>query len=164
MVASFRAFRGALASLALLVATMTSLPGTNAASLQAVSNFGANPSGARMFIYVPDNVTARPAVVVAVHYCSGSAQAYFSGTPYRQLSDTHGFIVIYPESPYSGGCWDVSSPATLRYEGGGSSNAIANMVRWTLERYSADADRVFVTGTSSGGMMTVTETSCSLYW
>ncbi|KAH6690270.1 acetylxylan esterase [Plectosphaerella plurivora] len=107
-----------------------------------------------MFIYVPDNVSACPAVVVAVHYCGGSAQAYFSGTPYRQLSDTHGFIVTYPESPYSGGCWDVSSQATLRYEGGGSSNAIANMVRWTLTQHSADAERRFVTGTSSGGMMT----------
>jgi acetylxylan esterase len=28
------------------------------------------------------------------------------------------------------------------------------MVRWTLEKYHADKDRVFVTGTSSGAMMT----------
>ncbi|KAG7128711.1 acetylxylan esterase A like protein [Verticillium longisporum] len=126
-----------------------------AASLQQITNFGANPSNAKMYIYVPDNVVATPPIVVAVHYCSGTAQAYFSGTPYRQLADQHGFIVIYPESPYSGTCWDVSSPASLTYEGGGNSNAIANMVRWTLSQHNGDAARVFVTGTSSGAMMTV---------
>ncbi|CRK09462.1 hypothetical protein BN1708_002164 [Verticillium longisporum] len=125
-----------------------------AASLQQITNFGANPSNAKMYIYVPDNVVATPPIVVAVHYCSGTAQAYFSGTPYRQLADQHGFIVIYPESPYSGTCWDVSSPASLTYEGGGNSNAIANMVRWTLSQHNGDAARVFVTGTSSGAMMT----------
>ena len=36
------------------------------ASLQQVSNFGENPSNIRMYIYVPDNVAANPAVIVAV--------------------------------------------------------------------------------------------------
>lgn len=36
------------------------------ASLQQVSNFGSNPSNIRMFIYVPDRVVAKPAVIVAV--------------------------------------------------------------------------------------------------
>ncbi|KAK4451396.1 putative acetylxylan esterase A [Podospora aff. communis PSN243] len=126
----------------------------SAASLQQVTNFGANTSGARMFIYVPDRLSAKPPVIVAIHYCTGTAQAYFSGSPYARLADRHGFIVIYPESPYSGGCWDVSSPATLAHNGGANSNSIANMVTWTLSQYSADASRVFVTGTSSGAMMT----------
>jgi acetylxylan esterase len=108
-----------------------------------------------MYIYVPDNVTSNPAVIVAVHYCTGTAQAYYSGTPYARLADPHGFIVVYPESPYDGGCWDVSSLASLRRDGGGSSNAIANMVRHTVQQYGADASKVFVSGTSSGGMMTV---------
>lgn len=36
------------------------------ASLQQVSNWGGNPSNIRMFTYVPDNVTANPAIIVAV--------------------------------------------------------------------------------------------------
>lgn len=125
------------------------------AALSQVTGFGPNSSNAKMFIYVPNKLAAKPAVVVAIHYCTGTAQAYYGGSPYAQLADQKGFIVIYPESPYSGTCWDVSSRQTLTHNGGGNSNSIANMVNYTLNKYSGDASKVFVTGTSSGGMMTV---------
>ena len=67
--------------------------------LQQVSNFGANPSNTKMYIYVPAQVAEKPAIVVAVHYCTGPAQAYYNGSPYARLADQKGFIVIYPESP-----------------------------------------------------------------
>ncbi|KAK7954301.1 carbohydrate esterase family 1 protein [Apiospora saccharicola] len=124
------------------------------ASLQQVSGFGSNPSGAKMFIYVPNNVASKPAVVVAIHHCQGTGTSYYQSTPYARLADQYGFIVIYPESPYSGTCWDVSSTATLTHNGGANSNSIANMVTYTLSKYSADASRVYVTGSSSGAMMT----------
>ncbi|KAI8189002.1 Efflux pump dotC [Colletotrichum sp. SAR 10_75] len=125
-----------------------------AASLQQVTSFGANPSGAKMYIYVPDKVAASPPIIVAIHYCSGTASAYYSNTPYKSYADQYGLIVIYPESPYSGTCWDVSSTASLTHNGGGNSNAIANMVTYTLNQYNGDKSKVFVTGTSSGAMMT----------
>lgn len=128
---------------------------SQAAQLEQVNDFGSNPSGVRMFIYVPDNLVPNPAVIVAVHYCTGTAQAYYQGSQYATLAEQHGFIVIYPESPYEGGCWDVSSDASLQHEGGGDSQGIAQMVTYTLGEYGADASRVFVTGTSSGAMMTV---------
>lgn len=137
-----------------LLTGLLAAPTVLAASLQQVTSFGSNPSGARMFIYVPDNLAPSAPIIVAIHYCTGTAQAYYTGTPYARLADKHGFIVIYPESPYSGSCWDVSSPATLSHDGGANSNSIANMVAYTLSQYSADASRVFVTGTSSGAMMT----------
>ncbi|KAK7995901.1 hypothetical protein PG991_015368 [Apiospora marii] len=124
------------------------------ASLQQVSGFGSNPSGAKMFIYVPNNVASKPAVVVAIHHCQGTGTSYYQSTPYARLADQYGFIVIYPESPYSGTCWDVSSTATLTHNGGANSNSIANMVTYTLSKYGADASRVYVTGSSSGAMMT----------
>lgn len=127
---------------------------TNAAALTRVTDFGSNPSGARMYIYVPDKLATNPAIITAIHYCTGTANAFYTGTPYASLADTHGFIVVYPESPYDGGCWDVSSPASLTRDGGGSSTAIANMVKYTLQKYSADKSRVFVAGLSSGAMMT----------
>jgi poly(3-hydroxybutyrate) depolymerase len=71
------------------------------------------------------------------------------------LAEQYGFIVVYPSSPHSGTCWDVSSKQTLTHEGGGDSNTIANMVKWVLSEYKADASKVFVTGSSSGAMMTV---------
>jgi acetylxylan esterase len=104
---------------------------------------------------VPNNLPSNPAIIVAIHYCTGSAQAYYSGTPYASLADQYGFIVIYPSSPYSGTCWDVSSTSTLTHNGGGNSNSIANMVTYTLSKYNGNASKVFVTGSSSGAMMTV---------
>ncbi|OAL50274.1 alpha/beta-hydrolase [Pyrenochaeta sp. DS3sAY3a] len=123
-------------------------------SLSQVTSFGNAPTKAAFYIYVPKKLAASPGIIVAVHYCTGTAQAYFSGSPYKGLSDQYGFIVIYPSSPHSGTCWDVSSKQTLSHEGGGDSNTIANMVKWTINEYKADASKVFVTGTSSGGMMT----------
>jgi acetylxylan esterase len=125
------------------------------ATLTRVNNFGSNPSGTRMYIYVPDNLQDNPPILTAIHYCTGTANAFYSGTPYARLADTHGFIVIYPESPNDGGCWDVASRATLTREGGADSNGIANMVRYTIQQYNADSSRVFLAGTSSGAMMTV---------
>jgi acetylxylan esterase len=104
---------------------------------------------------VPANVTTNPAILVAIHYCAGTAQDYYSGSPYAQLADEKGFIVIYPESPYDGTCWDVSSQSALTHDGGGDSNSIANMVTYTLAKYNGDSTKVFVTGSSSGAMMTV---------
>ena len=107
-----------------------------------------------MFIYVPDKLAANPPIIVAIHYCTGTAQAYFSGTRYASLADQYGFIVIYPDAPDSGGCWDVHSNQTLTHDAGGDSLAIASMVRYTISKYKADASKVFATGTSSGAMMT----------
>jgi acetylxylan esterase len=134
-----------------LVAPFLALCGlSTAASLQQVTNFGDNSSGTKMYTYVPDNLATNPAIIVAIHYCGGTATAYYSGTPYATLSEQYGFVVIYPESPYSGTCWDVSSDAALTHNGGADSNSIANMVTYTINKYDADSSRVFVTGTSSG--------------
>ncbi|GFF32628.1 probable acetylxylan esterase A [Aspergillus udagawae] len=125
-----------------------------AGSLEHVPDFGSNPTKVSMYIYVPKKLAAKPGIVVAIHYCTGTAQAYYTGSPYAKLAEQYGFIVIYPESPYEGKCWDVSSKATLTHNGGGNSNSIANMVTWTIKQYKADSSKVFVTGSSSGAMMT----------
>jgi acetylxylan esterase len=36
------------------------------ASLQQVSNFGTNPTKISMYIYVPDKIATKPAIIVAV--------------------------------------------------------------------------------------------------
>jgi len=125
------------------------------AQLTQVTNFGSNPTNTKMYIYVPDKLAAKPPVLVVAHYCTGTASAMFNGqgSPYHQLADQYGFIAIYPESPYSGTCWDVSSKKALSHNGGGDSNSIANMVTYTLSKYNGDASRVFITGASSGAMM-----------
>jgi poly(hydroxyalkanoate) depolymerase family esterase len=139
----------ALLGLALLAPRTAS-----AASLTEVTNFGSNPSGLRMFLYVPDNVKPHPAVLVAVHFCTGSGPVFFSSTEFASLANQHGFVVIYPSATRSGNCFDVSTPQSLAHNGSSDPVGIVSMVRFVLQNFGADASRVFVTGASSGGMMT----------
>lgn len=138
-----------------LLGSVSAVPLTKRAALTQVTDFAANnPTGTKMYIYVPDNLASNPPIIVAIHYCSGTAQAYYQGSPYAQLADQYGFAVIFPESPYEGTCWDVASQAALTHDGGGDSQAIADMVAYALDKYDGDASQVFVTGSSSGAMMT----------
>lgn len=102
------------ALLLLLAAVLFAAPTASArteaaptATLTEITDFGTNPSNLQMYLYVPDNVTAHPAVVVAVHYCTGSGPAMYNGTEWAQLADTYGFVVIYPSVTRSSKCFDV---------------------------------------------------------
>ncbi|TKW49620.1 putative acetylxylan esterase A [Colletotrichum tanaceti] len=125
------------------------------ATFTEVTDYGSNPTGTRMWLYVPRNLAAKPAVVVGIHWCSGSAQAYYQGSMWATNAEKYGYIVIYPQTPYTrDNCWDVASKMTLTHGGGGASNSIANMVSFVVAQYGADTSRVFATGISSGAMMT----------
>ncbi|MFE3830043.1 PHB depolymerase family esterase [Streptomyces sp. NPDC059092] len=129
-------------------------PAVRAAALTEVTGFGSNPSNLQMYLYVPATVTARPAVLVAVHYCGGSGPVFHSGTEFASLADRYGFIVVYPSVTRASKCFDVSSPQALRRGGGSDPVGIRSMVDWATRTYSADTGRVYVTGASSGAMMT----------
>ncbi|KAK5657244.1 hypothetical protein OQA88_3303 [Cercophora sp. LCS_1] len=125
-----------------------------AASLQRVTDFGGNPTRINMFIYVPDKVAANPAIIVALHPCGGSGEQWFRGTRLPSYADQNGFILIFPGTPNQSNCWDVQSPASLTHGQGGDALGIVNMVKYTLDKYKGDKDKVYVMGSSSGGMMT----------
>lgn len=133
---------------------LASLGDALSSTLQQVTGFKSGPTAAGMYIYVPTTKASPAPIVLAIHYCTGTANAYFSSTLYAQYADTYGYIVIYPNSPSPGGCWDVSSTGSLTHNGGGDSQTIINMVSYAVENYGGDASRVFATGSSSGAMMT----------
>lgn len=127
-----------------------------AASLQQVSDWATSavPSDVKMHVYVPDAVAERPPVLLLVHYCGGTAQAVFGqaqGGGVVEAADRYGFIMVVPSS---GRCWDVVSNKTRTRDGGGDSDAIMQMVEHALGAYQGNEERVYVTGDSSGGMMT----------
>ena len=129
----------------------------DAASLQPVANWGASgvPTYISMFIYVPDKLATNPPILVVNHFCSGSASAVFGesqGGGIVAAADKYGFVMIFPQT--TNNCWDVGSPKSLTRNGGGDTQAIAEMVTYALGKYAGDANRVYVTGTSSGAMMT----------
>jgi poly(hydroxyalkanoate) depolymerase family esterase len=129
-------------------------PVTPKASLQEITDFGPNPTNLQMHLYVPDTLAADPAVLVGLHWCSGTGPDFFNGTQYAALADQYGFIVIYPSASTSDHCWDVHSEAALTHGGGSDPQGILSMVEYVEQQYGADPDRVFATGHSSGGMMT----------
>ena len=149
-----RAALAAIVGMILAVAAMFTAVPAQAASLQQITGWGANPTNLKMYLYVPTTVTAHPAILVGVHWCHGDASAFYTGTGYAQLADKYGFIVIYPSVTRSDGCWDVGSTQALKRDGGSDPVGIKAMLDWTVKKYNGDTSRVFVTGHSSGGMMT----------
>ncbi|WP_055481302.1 extracellular catalytic domain type 1 short-chain-length polyhydroxyalkanoate depolymerase [Sphaerimonospora mesophila] len=127
-----------------------------AAALTRVTGFGNNPTNLNMYLYVPDRVAARPALLVLVHYCGGSAGAIFNGNghDYATAADRYGYIMVLPEATRSEKCFDVSTPAALSRDGGGDSTGIMAMVSYARQRYNVDPARIVVSGFSSGAMMT----------
>jgi poly(3-hydroxybutyrate) depolymerase len=121
----------------------------SAASLVQVTNFGTNPSNLGMYVYRPDNAPAHPAVVVAVHYCTGSGPVFFSGSGLAPLADQYGFIVIFPSSTNADKCFDVSSPAALRR---GAAATRSDHVDGELRRVElrADPNRVYAMASRPG--------------
>jgi acetylxylan esterase len=144
---------------ALLAATASALLATpaEAASLQQVSGWNGGttfPSDVSMYAYVPDKVATNPPILLLVHYCGGTASAVFGqaqGGGIVKAADQYGFIMVVPSS---GRCWDVTSAKTQTRDSGSDTHAIKQMVKFALDKYKANPDRVYSTGDSSGGMMT----------
>jgi acetylxylan esterase len=136
------------------VAFLRLAPPAKAASLVQVTNFGNNPSNLQMYIYVPNNVSANPPILLALHQCTGSGPGFYSGTEFASLASQYGFIVIYPSVTRSGSCWDVSSSQALTRNGGSDPVGLMSMITYTEQHYGGNPNAVYVTGASSGAMMT----------
>jgi poly(hydroxyalkanoate) depolymerase family esterase len=124
-------------------------------ALSRVTGFGTNPTNLNMYVYVPRKVAAKPSMLVLVHYCSGSASGVFNGGghDYVTAAERYGYVIVLPEATRSGTCFDVSSPAALKRNGGSDSTGIMAMVGYARSRYGITG-RTVVSGISSGAMMT----------
>lgn len=128
---------------------------TLTSNLTQVFDFGPNPRNVTGHIYVPANLPKGAPILVAPHWCHGTAQDVFNGRSWASAGDQYGFISIYPDTPNAADqCWDVSSKQSLTHNGGGDALGVVSLVKYVIKKYDADASRVFVTGTSSGAMMT----------
>ena len=148
---------GAAAAFTAMTVVTGLTPRASAASLVQVTNFGNNPGGAQMYVYVPTSATAHPAIVVALHGCGGTGPGFYSSSEFASLADRYGFIAIFPSAEQQAGfgnCWDTWSAAAKVRGGGSDPVSLVSMITYTEQHYGGDANHVYVTGSSSGGMMT----------
>jgi acetylxylan esterase len=115
---------------------------------------GTEPSWVSMYEYVPAKLAPNPPILVLVHYCGGNAAGVMGeaqGGGIVAAADKYGFLMVVPQSTRN--CWDVATKGALTHGGGGDTGAIVDMVTYAITKHSANANRVYVTGTSSGAMM-----------
>lgn len=126
-----------------------------AAGLVQVNDFGDNPGNLQMYVYVPASVSGTPAIVLAMHPCGGTGPGFYSSSEFASLADRYGFIVIFPTaSNKKYNCFDNWSDASKVRGGRTDPVSLMSMVTYTEQQYHGDPNRVFVTGSSSGAMMT----------
>lgn len=135
--------RNRVVSLLFLNAGLLLATEAHAGSWQTNAPFGATLQGD---LYTPTTPAASPAIMVAIHYCTGHASNAHGW--FQSAADAAGFYIIAPDAGKQ--CFDSSLSR------GGDREAIVKMVNYVIMNKSADKTRVFVAGLSSGGCMTNT--------
>jgi poly(hydroxyalkanoate) depolymerase family esterase len=140
-----------------LVVTIVNAWRPSLSHLQEVEEFGTNPGGLRMLTYLPDDLPASPALVVVLHGSTQSAVNYDVGTGWSTLADRHGFALLMPEQTRKNNL-NGSFNWFLRNDtqrGKGEAHSIVQMVEQMVRDHDIDRKRIFVTGLSAGGAMTL---------
>jgi len=93
-------------------------------------------------------------LVVMLHGCNQSGEAFARGTRMNVLADRYGFAVLYPDQTiqrHAHACWHWYDLAPAA--GGGEAHAIAALVASLVEQHAFDATRVYLAGLSAGAGM-----------
>jgi poly(hydroxyalkanoate) depolymerase family esterase len=117
----------------------------------------ANPGNLRGRFYVPEGLAEGAALVVVLHGCTQDAAVYDHGSGWSTLADRHGFALLYPEQQRANNpmlCFNWFSGEDIA-RGRGEAASIAAMVGDMEAVHGIDPRRVYVTGLSAGGAMTV---------
>lgn len=99
-------------------------------------------------------------LVVVVHGCQTTAQQQMRSSGFNQLADREGFVVLYPDVDAIGEalpgpanhCWKFPYPLAWS-RGGSDAAAITKMTRAVTRAGGIDPERVYIVGSSAGGLM-----------
>jgi len=119
--------------------------------------FGDNPGEIDLFVHVPEGLAEGSPLVVVLHGCSQTAQAYSWYSQWNILADRYQFAVAYPQQrALNNGtlCFNWFLPGDASRDKG-EAGSVAQMVAAMKDWYRSDPKRVFVTGVSAGAAMSV---------
>lgn len=108
-------------------------------------------------IHVPDNLPPGENVplVIVLHSLGSTAESFEDLTKFSDKADQEGFIAVYPQgygnSWNAGGCCDPAAS-----EGVNDIEFISVLIDTLIEEQAVDAQKIFITGFSNGGIMTYT--------
>ena len=122
-----------------------------------IEQFGTNPGRLKMFAYVPAQRQPLLPLVVVLHGCSQGAAEYDLGAGWSTLARHFGFALLLPEqqrinNPQRCFNWFQSEDIT---RGEGEVCSIREMIARMVADCAIDPRRIFVTGLSAGGAMTM---------
>lgn len=109
------------------------------------------------FYHLPANESGsnRPLLIALHGGGKANGDEYARNTGYNRLADRQGFIVVYPNGINAQ--WNDGRGQTFR---GAPDNTIVDdlgyisaLIDYFVSRYGADPSRIYVEGTSNGGMM-----------
>ena len=136
-------YRFHVAALLTMNAGLLFAAGAQAGSWANSAPFGATLKGD---LYTPTTPAAKPAILVVIHMCTGHSSTVHGW--FDSFADQNGFYLIAPDAGKQ--CFDSSASRD------GDKAAIVKMVQYLITNKSADKNRVFAAGYSSGGCMTNT--------
>lgn len=127
--------------------------------LTEVKTFGDNPGNLKMFYYTPfsSSDTTERALVVVLHGCNQNAKSIAELSGWNKLAKLYNFYILYPEqrrmnNGYNCFNWFLYEDIVKNK---GESASVMNMCLYMQKNFSIDKRKVFVTGMSAGGAMTL---------
>lgn len=114
-------------------------------------------------VYIPDSYTGNEPVpmVMVLHGCNQTQTNMVQETGFRELAETHNFIVVYPfitSYPLTEirnlNCWGFWFDQHI-HEGAGEAEDLYQIALAVESRFKIDRNRRYLTGLSSGGAMSV---------
>jgi poly(hydroxyalkanoate) depolymerase family esterase len=122
-----------------------------------IERFGSNPGRLKMFAHVPAQRQPLLPLVVVLHGCGQSAADYDLGAGWSTLAKHYGFALLLPEQQRANNsqrCFNwFNDEDTARDQGEACS--IRQMIARMVADRAIDSSRIFITGLSAGGAMTM---------